>query len=143
MSVTIELREWIKQHLPNAPTMSKSLLDVADRIDDEVKERYLSLPVDADGVTINFGDVLYSEQAKGNGLFRVYSIEIYEGGGATIGDGGGYFSGVDADSCHRPKNTIENVLMEVIMTCDPESRLSADSVASIVAKYAKSLKESK
>ena len=65
MSVTDGLKEWVGQHMPNAQTMSKSLLKVADKIDAKIERCYIPLPLDADGEIIRPGDTLYYKRWSG------------------------------------------------------------------------------
>lgn len=45
-----------------------------DRIDEELSERYVKLPVDADGVPIHIGDTV----KLGDGTFEVRRLEFYD-----------------------------------------------------------------
>ena len=61
-SITDELRSWAEGDALRAGmslrTARDQALTIADRIDAELAERYVALPLDADGVPIHFGDVL-------------------------------------------------------------------------------------
>lgn len=50
MNITDELRAYVRGH------SWKSLTAIADRIDAALRERYIELPMDADGVLIHIGD---------------------------------------------------------------------------------------
>lgn len=59
MSITDELRKWLKSlYTPNSATVKDEGEHIADRIDAELAERYMELPLDADGVPIRAGDVM-------------------------------------------------------------------------------------
>lgn len=58
MSITDELRTWMYGHTVNCSDDRIALVAIADRIDAEHDERYVALPVDADGVPLKVGDVV-------------------------------------------------------------------------------------
>lgn len=47
-----KLREWSRL----GPMVCQDLLDIADDIEREIAERYMQLPLDADGVPVHVGD---------------------------------------------------------------------------------------
>ena len=70
MSITDELRTWARDNTVFGESLTtypvqhpvygtrESLVAIADRIDAELAERYVALPVDADGVPLKVGDVV-------------------------------------------------------------------------------------
>ena len=58
MSITDELREYVRHYSVAGSSKDKTLTAIADRIEAELAERYMELPVDADGVPIHVGDEL-------------------------------------------------------------------------------------
>lgn len=57
---------------PNAVNWGERWRKIADEIEAEIAERYMLLPVDADGVPIHVGDKV--EWLDGNGVYRVCGI---------------------------------------------------------------------
>ena len=62
-SITHELRDWFKDRMFMANGW-KEIHDIADRIDAELAERYVELPLDADGVPIHVGDKLTDDAMR-------------------------------------------------------------------------------
>ena len=81
------------------------LLVIADEIDDEIAERYMELPVDADGVPIRVGDAIeYS-----NGERDVVRFITANGSVPTFNERGWV-----ASKCRHVKpRTVEDVLREL------------------------------
>ena len=73
MKISDELRELADEAgiYSNART---KLLDLADRIDSELVE----LPKDADGVPINIGDTIYTEDGDAGDVIGIYFIQHKE-----------------------------------------------------------------
>ena len=90
MSITDELRRWAYSTF--AQTIFRNLVkkvdEIADRIDAELAERYVKLPIDADGVPIRVGDAIEIEHngrvtTVTNINYNEYGWQVYcaEGGG--------------------------------------------------------------
>lgn len=66
---TGKMRDWILSlYTPNTGETKVQGLDILDAIEREIAERYVELPLDADGVPIRVGDVLeydYGEDLRG------------------------------------------------------------------------------
>ncbi len=99
-----ELREWSRL----GPMVCQDLLDIADEIEREIAERFMELPVDADGVPIRVGDEL--ETAHGGKVIVEYvgecEVRVYR-------DGEHYRVSQDeyAYTCRHVKpRTIEDIL---------------------------------
>ena len=67
-----ELREWSRL----GPMVCQDLLDIADEIEREVAERYMELPLDADGVPIRIGDTVCEVDVRMP--IKVMSLTFYE-----------------------------------------------------------------
>jgi len=66
------LREWSRL----GPMVCKDLLDIADEIEREIAEKYMELPVDADGVPIRIGDTV--RELDDCVPMKVMSLTFYE-----------------------------------------------------------------
>lgn len=74
MSITDELREWGSRW---EDAVAREVIEIADRIDAELAERYVELPKDADGVPIRVGDVVAANLADGGkGQWAVDRMEL-------------------------------------------------------------------
>lgn len=94
------------------------LLIISDKIEREIAERYMELPVGADGVPIHLGDNLHSDETKRGFPCRGYSLTL-NGNSKwwTVECCYDSYSGtseyVSAKSCHHVKpRTVEDVLVE-------------------------------
>ena len=82
-----KLRERIKHHLIGC---EQDWYVLADEIEREVAEKYMLLPVDADGVPIHVGDVLHTTEHDGHGNVNVdfiasgYTTEHSDGMGELM-----------------------------------------------------------
>ena len=118
---TLRASEFVGQHM--------SVSELADAIQAEIDERFMELPVDADGVPIHVGDIL-----------EVYNgLDTKAAGGKvqTLSDcwvsfGGRSFFGVK--SCHHVKpRTVEDVLREfAYKVCD--LNVADDAIAKYAAE---------
>ena len=94
------------------------LLSLVDEIEREVAERYMLLPVDADGVPIRIGDLLEcSEYGNQTERFTVYGYtteySTWTGDTATLMATNENSTEFYCDRCHHVKpRTIEDVLRE-------------------------------
>lgn len=62
---TGKMRDWIlRLYTPNTGELKVQGLDILDEIEREIAERYIELPVDADGVPIHELDTLYDRDGK-------------------------------------------------------------------------------
>ena len=66
----------------------KEVFELADEIEREVAERYMELPVDADGVPIHVGDLMCSVGIREKG-HKVIASAVYEDGFVEYGNGNG------------------------------------------------------
>ena len=114
-----KLRQRIK--LYNADPVLTYLNEVADEIESEIAERYMLLPVDADGVPIRLGDKISYESDDCKQMTGTVVNMQYCNRGGLIGNGWLINSGqwVDPWICEHVKpRTIEDVLEEFIADFD-------------------------
>ena len=112
---------------------SDKLMDLADEIEREIAERYMLLPVDADGVPIRVGDVLECEPS---GTFTVGTIGENE---CVSEDGRVLIRFVSRVSRHVKPRTIEDVLRDILN--DEMAKSMFDEVREqYIAKYADELR---
>lgn len=82
---------------------------IADAIEQEVAERYVALPLDADGVPIRMGD----EMTWVNGTFTVHKLRLTETEWTTWDSRHGYT--VQANECrHVQPDTWERIIRDAI-----------------------------
>lgn len=110
----------------------------------DIEERYMLLPVDADGVPIHIGDNLYSDELRKQFPCRGYSLTPTQRNNKwwTVECSYDPYSGTSeytaAKSCrHVKKRTVEDVLHDVMeaYAFDDDA-----SIAEITAKYASELR---
>lgn len=83
-----------------------NILQMLEAIEAEVAERYIELPVDADGVPVKLGDILYADDTD---RFAVHEIIYYKGERYTIN---GYW--LELFEFHHVKpRAVEDVLREL------------------------------
>ena len=89
-------------------------MEIADEIEREVAERYMKLPVDADGVPIHVGDVV---QFRNDAPVVVNSLgmsSIYENDSGFFARNGGFYGqGTLKNVRHVKPRTLFDVLAEV------------------------------
>lgn len=92
--------------------------DIADEIEAEIAERFMELPVDADGVPIKPGDIM---QFRDDAPVRVDSIgnsKCYVGDFGWFGGNGGFYGKGTLKCCRHVKpRTLEDVLRDVVSLC--------------------------
>ena len=138
MSITDELRNWAEGNALCAGMSLRTARDqaiaIADRIDAELVERYVALPLDADGVLISVGDRMVGPHLEpsyvvgvGVGVFFVY-------------DGEAMYHGYDA-KCYRHHHapTVEDVLREFALKVAGEECMTMRT--GVVDEYASKLRE--
>lgn len=70
---TGKMRDWIlRLYTPNSGELKVQGLDILDEIEREIAERYIELPVDADGVPWHIGDTV-----EGHGMVRSLDLNRY------------------------------------------------------------------
>lgn len=98
---TGKMRDWIlRLYTPNTGELKVQGLDILDEIEREIAERYIELPVDADGVPWHIGDTV-----EGHG--KVHCMDINRHGWAFFG----IENAIDpALHRHAKPRTVEDVL---------------------------------
>lgn len=88
----------------------ESIRSMIDEIEAEIAERYIELPVDADGETIHVGDTVYSDfHDEWRDGVTVYEIAFTDGDGTRVYTADGKWVKVNRCSHVKPR-TIEDVL---------------------------------
>lgn len=121
-----------------------AVLEIADEIEQEIAERYIELPVDADGVPIHVGDVLecavYGNQTE---RFTVYGFtaeySTWTGDVAPLMATNENATEFYCRNCrHTKPRTIEDVLCEC---CNEWNKHCGDEWESgVYAKYAEEIR---
>lgn len=114
---------------------------LAEEIEAEIAERYIELPVDADGVPIQIGDLVTHPFFEGSREVRSLTKEQGSPYWHLGVDGGK----VTAHTCrHAKPRNVEDVLVEftkVVTKLDIEHSLYSDVLEPVVKKYADELRE--
>ena len=100
----------------------------------EVDERYMLLPVDAEGVPIHYGDMLKLKDTPDREASNGWYITIGHAGVMLDGDG---WELPPSDFVHVKPRTVEDVLTDALVEYDETDRLTPGE---IVAKYASELR---
>lgn len=112
------------------------LLLIADEIEAEIAERYMKLPVDADGVPIHEGDLMDSN------AFGVVEVEGFIHGAVAFwiyDPQPAHVATSPANLLHHKPRTLEDVLRDC---CNEWNKhLSSDWEAGVYAKYAAEIRE--
>ena len=121
------LREWIDEHTDrkmefctypprhSVKGTAEDLLALVDRVEAELAERYMELPVDADGVPVRVGDTMRDEFPDHEMVTFVvhgYTCELPNGRGRMMPadeDGTGFYA---HQLRHHTPPTVESVLRE-------------------------------
>lgn len=102
-----KLREWVKSlYTPNSGELKVEGLDIADEIEAEIAEKYMELPVDADGVPIHVGDEVKCRFDK-----KTRHV-AYVGKYGFLEEPSKYFNATFFD--HVKPRTIEDVLRDLV-----------------------------
>ena len=126
-----KLRSWASYYLESDYEKEHDVHDLAKAIEREVSERYMELPLDADGVPIHIGDLVKVNDGEDEGYIDGFTSELMYGEGELMPT-------IDTvqyrarDMRHVSERTIEDVLGDVMK----ETRLADMTNAEIVAKYA-------
>lgn len=138
MSITDELREWMFDHTVNCSDDRIALVAIADRIEAELAERYMELPVDADGVPIHVGDELEGYGYPSGGAY----CKAVMGWGVMAGEREQPYRNWlmwSADALrHHHEPTVEGVLEEFSCVLMGKREFDGD-VTKAIAEYAAKL----
>ena len=106
-----ELRNAVKVAMADNPLWVCGIAKrIADEIQAEIDERFMELPVDADGVPIHVGDKLRGKYLNGNPIVEVIAID-YSANGWRISENECSFSTPNLYVHVKPR-TVEDVLRE-------------------------------
>lgn len=126
-----KLREKIQLDVNNPwSDLKGDLLAMCDKVEREIAERYMELPVDADGVLIRLGDTL--REVDDSVPMKVTSLTFYE-------------DCVDVNACgmnpnllrHVKPRTIEDALREF---ASQQHGITTEENDALLAKYADELR---
>lgn len=111
------------------------LINHADEIEREIAEKYIALPLDADGVPIRVGDVIQFVNEQGGTGAKVEVCAISEHY-AYYGEGKHFYK---ADMCrHVKERTIEDVLADFLADIEDPERDELETW--VIEKYADELR---
>lgn len=107
-----KLREFIDDQFVCSGQAYLQGMAIAGSIEREITERYMLLPVDADGVPIRVGDVMCSAGIREKG-HKVIVSAIFEDGFVEYGSDNGLIGQLcQEDWVHAKPRTIEDVLTD-------------------------------
>ena len=108
-----KLREFIADQFVTSGKAWLEGMAIATEIQTEVDERFMELPVDADGVPIHVGDVMCSAGIREKG-HKVIASAIFEDGFVEYGSDNGLIGPLcQEDWVHVKPRTLEDVLRDV------------------------------
>lgn len=126
--------------LKGGSTDYNELFEIADKIEAEIAERFMELPLDADGVPIKPGDIM---QFRDDAPVRVDSIgnsKCYVGDFGWFGGNGGFYGKGTLKCCrHAKPRTLEDVLRE--FTEKYQYCISDNGRSITLTKYAAEIRE--
>ena len=108
--------------------------DIADEIEQEIEERYIELPKDADGEPIHIGDKLVGKYLVGNPIVECTRLTLTNDWMV----GHGREDGTSGLFVHYKPPTVEDVLWEFALEIDQSADMDVRG-AKIIAEYAKRL----
>ena len=131
-----KLREFVDDQFVISGQSYLQGMAIANSIEAEIAERYMKLPVYADGVPIHVGDRLGCKEQGGKySDFEVTSISetlVFFDYGASF---------IAAVACHHVKpRTVEDVLMDV-MSDFADADFNDETLETITARYADEIRE--
>ena len=89
--------------------VSQFINEIADEIEREIDERYMELPLDADGVPIRVGDVMLDYQTPRNVIAVASDSFVMDG----FKNGSFYRPGLACNHSHVKPRTLEDVLCDL------------------------------
>lgn len=133
-----KLRDYANEHIINGSLMNAMI----DEIEREIAEKYMELPVDADGVPIHVGDVVEFGESRNQGIVKAFNEHMV----ITLHVDDDYMNYAkygllwNADECrHVEPRTVEDVLRDC---CNEwNEHLGDDWESGVYAKYADELRE--
>ena len=140
MSITDKLREWASVEVPYK--YGHQLTAIANRIDAELAERYVKLPVDADDVPIHIGDEMVFLDLCGN-KSEPFVVEGFESPDMWLvhcDEGRVRYTANPMHTRHYYESTVEDVLAEFAnKVCNSGHQWGLDA-ADTIAEYAAKLR---
>ena len=106
-----ELRECMGVIKSDGSASKRKLVEITDAIEAEVAERFMELPVDADGVPVHIGDMLFYKPY--NQTFRVGCVE-YQYALVYVKDYANGSHWKPEECTHVKPRTVEDVVQEAI-----------------------------
>ena len=138
-----KLRDKIRLDVNNPwSDLKGDLLAMVDKIEREIAERYMELPLDADGVPIHYGDSLsYCGEHGGTVTCKVSNMEYrersYGEADWLVNVAGWIFPG---DAHHVKPRTIEDVLTDLCNEIAAQGHQVGLTGHEIITKYADELR---
>lgn len=143
-----ELREKIRLDVNNPwSDLQGDLLSLCDKVEREIAERYMELPLDADGTPIHVGDKM---QYHGGEPFTVCAVApgvIHTWVAVKLGERMTTYDYKPSQCTHYKPRTIEDVLREYALemnltyeTGEIGGEERAEALDDLTAKYAKELR---
>lgn len=128
-------KEWRRKSITPGRNPAADKVDcIADAIEAEVAERYMELPLDADGVCIRVGDEM--ERISGFKYGKVAGVGV--GVFFTNHYMNDYHKQFAADCRHVEPRTLEDVLQDAFIECDENFDINRTEV---IARYAAEIRE--
>jgi hypothetical protein len=107
--------------------------DLFDSVENEVKERYIELPTDADGFPIHIGDEMVDHEKNRFVVSEIdYSASCVCVFGIASGVGCLYSP---SDIAHHHEPAVEDVLREFTIACEDAGN-AGDAVNRLISEYA-------
>ena len=129
-----KLREW--RNVPDNGYWADEIIEHADAIEHEVSERYMLLPVDADGVPICVGDVVAAQDEQ---PFEVRAFRFDALGWFAVERLGSQWN---VNQLHHVKSrTVEDVLREFANSGTPTGDGGVLFETALIEKYADKLRD--
>ena len=139
-----ELREYAEQCCPAYEDYDARMMEIADEIEAEIAEKYMELPVDADGVPIRVGDYLQLGETRGEVVAITYCPSNGKLPWEWQCDTGDWYN--TAFARHVKPRTLESVLADLAnevweASCTCQTTWSDSGLDGIEKRYADEIRE--
>lgn len=132
-----KLREYAEQCCPEYEDHDSRMMEIADAIEAEIAERYMPLPVDADGVPIRVGDVMCSAGIREKG----HKVIVSAHGFVEYGSDNGLIGPLcQEDWVHSKPRTVEDVLGDFYVAAVKTGGIDALGYQNAIERYAAELR---
>lgn len=129
-----KLRDYYKAE--DVPGVHRAINEIADAIEAEIAEKYLLLPVDADGVPIRMGDVVAAQDEQ---PFEVRAFQLDAFGWFAIERLGSQWN---VNQLHHVKpRTLEDVLREFYYDASGADAFCTVRINDVLDKYADEIRD--